>query len=391
VKVLGCTSIRSDYDLLSPLYDLLRDDKDIVFKLVVSGAHLSEYHGKTISQIESDRFDILCKLNTIKSKDDSKASRLKSASILLTEIIDPIEAYQPELLLFSGDREDVLVYSMVGTYLGIPTIHFYSGDHAKDGYVDNPIRHATSKLSTAHFVCLEEHAKRLIAMGELKGRIYKIGSISLDRFYNFKAEPLEYVQKELSKAGKKLRDRYCLMIFHPLGEEIEDTAIKFKYTLDVLESLGIQAVVSYPNTDPNNKKIRKVISEYKENSNIILYENLERNLFLSVFKHSLFIIGNSSAGIYEAASIPLAALNIGERQKGRLAGDNVLFVSGNNEDEIKHAVLEITGDEFQKVVKDVRNPYGNGESAVEAYKLIKKINFSELILKTEDALEVKDE
>ncbi len=48
-------------------------------------------------------------------------------------------------------------------------------------------------------------------------------------------------------------------------------------------------------------------------------------MFLSIFKISQFIIGNSSAGIYEAAAIPIPAINVGKRQQDRMVGENVVF------------------------------------------------------------------
>jgi UDP-hydrolysing UDP-N-acetyl-D-glucosamine 2-epimerase len=391
VKILGCTSIRSDYDLLSPLYSLLKQDDNIDFRLVVSGAHLSDFHGKTLGQIVEDDFDILCKIETIKSNEDSKASRLRSVSILLSKLIDEVVSFAPDLVLFSGDREDVLAYSTVGAYLGIPTIHFYSGDHARDGYVDNPVRHACSKLSSAHFVCLEEHARRLVAMGESKNRVFQVGSIALDRFCNFTPLSFSQIQKKLCGETAGLEKDYCLVIFHPLSEEIENSSVKFEFILRGLKTLGIQGVVSFPNSDPNNFKIRDVISKYSSDPNFIFYENLDRDLFLSIYKKSQFIIGNSSSGILEAASIPIPAINVGERQKGRLAGENVIFIDGNTEEDIIRAILEVKDSQFLKKIESIENPYGNGDSAKKAYELIKTIDFSSLLLKKEDALEVSNE
>ena len=74
MKILSFTSIRSEYDLLSPLYKLLHEDEDIDFRLIVSGAHLSENFGYTKKQIQQDGFEILAELetlinsNTLKSK-----------------------------------------------------------------------------------------------------------------------------------------------------------------------------------------------------------------------------------------------------------------------------------------------------------------------------------
>ncbi|EAW7552257.1 UDP-N-acetylglucosamine 2-epimerase (hydrolyzing), partial [Campylobacter coli] len=169
MRILAFSSIRSDYDLLSPLYKLLNSDLKIDFRILVSGAHLSPYFGYTVKEIEKDGFKILAKIETLLAS-DSKISRVKSAGILLQNSLEMIQNFNPDLMLYAGDREDVIVYGMIGGYLGIPSIHFYGGDHVQDSHIDNPVRHATSKLSSIHFVSCEEHKRRLIGMGENKER-----------------------------------------------------------------------------------------------------------------------------------------------------------------------------------------------------------------------------
>ena len=68
-KILAFSSIRSDYDLMSPLYRLLHEDKDIDFKIIVSGAHLSHSFGYSVEQIRKDNFDILLEIETLLSSD----------------------------------------------------------------------------------------------------------------------------------------------------------------------------------------------------------------------------------------------------------------------------------------------------------------------------------
>ena len=40
--------------------------------------------------------------------------------------------------------------------------------------------------------------------------------------------------------------------------------------------------------------------------------------------HCRFLLGNTSSGIIEAASFAKYVINLGDRQKGRLCGDNVI-------------------------------------------------------------------
>ena len=100
---------------------------------------------------------------------------------------------------------------------------------------------------------------------------------------------------------------------------------------------------------------------------------------------SKFIIGNSSAGIYEAASIPIPAINVGKRQQGRMAGENVVFC-GTSIEEITMNIEKAITPIFSSSIKNIVNPYGDGRSANRAYKLIKEIDLKSQIQKVEDPL-----
>jgi len=381
-KILAFTSIRSDYDLMKPLYELLHADSSVDFKLIVSGAHLSNSFGESVQQIYIDGFDILLEIETLLNS-DSALGRLKSASLLLQNSIDTIAHFSPDLILYAGDREDVLIYSMIGGYLNIPTLHFYAGDHVEDGYIDNPIRHATSKLSTAQFVTIEEHKKRLIRMGEDPKRIFVSGNISLDKFVNFKSLTKVQLKEHFDFTWKS--NDFALVIFHPITCEKESAGIYLDNILKSLISKNIPAFVSYPNVDPGNQKIIDIIERHKKHNDFIFYKNLDRNIFMSIYKNAQFILGNSSSGICEAATFKLPAINVGMRQTGRYADHNVIFC-GTSINEISESIDKSLSDSFQQKLKTLINPYGNGKSANKAYEIIKSIDFNAMLKKTEDPL-----
>ena len=385
MKILALTAIRSDYDLMSGVYKYLKEDKSLELKLLVTGAHLAKASGYSVSEIEKDNFDILLKIESLIDA-DSLSSRIKSASIFLQNSIDVVASYAPDLIVYAGDREEVMVGALLGAYLNIPTAHFFGGDHAQDGHVDNPVRHAVSKLSTTHFVTIEEHRRRLLKMGEPRERIFVIGNPALDRFYTEKIIMKKYLMDSFEHKNFK---KFALLIFHPITEEIDTAHEYFKNILDELDKKGINTFVSYPNVDPGNSKIIKIIENYQNNDNFIFYKNLSRQLFVSLFKNSEFIIGNSSAGILEAASIPIPAINVGKRQLGRFSGGNVLFCDGDKKS-ISDAINIAMSQKFLSSIKIMKNPYGDGNSSLKAYKYIKSISFQKMMFKKEDALEMKN-
>ena len=384
-KLLAFSAIRSDYDLLSQVYKLLNKDKGIQLKIIVSGAHLSRKYGYTVTDIEKDKLDILAKIKTLSNFDD-KTTRLKSASILFQKSIDIVKNYNPDLIIYAGDREEVMVASIIAGYLEIPTLHFFGGDHVKDSHIDNPIRHATSKLSSAHIVSHREHYQRLLEMGEEKKRIFNIGSVALDKFTNETIISKKKIKKYFGI--KNGFNRFALLIFHPIPEERQELENIFENILLTLKQKNINTFVSYPNIDYKNSKIINLIKKYKYDKNFYFYKSLERKIFLSIYKNAEFIIGNSSSGILESASIPIPAINVGFRQKGRRANNNVLFVD-KQKSNIKKGIEKIFSKKFQNKYKSAKNTYGDGKSSLKAYKLIKNINFRKLVYKNEDILKIK--
>ncbi|MCU6433893.1 UDP-N-acetylglucosamine 2-epimerase [Undibacterium sp. Jales W-56] len=383
-KILALTSIRSEYDLMSRVYQRLHSDSQVEFRLLVSGAHLSPSFGFTIQDIKKDGLPILAEVETLISADSSSA-RLKTASILLGASIDIIKAYEPDLIIFAGDREDVLVGAMLGSFLGIPTAHFFGGDHAADGHVDNPVRHATSKLASTHFVSISEHRERLLRLGESANRIFVIGSVALDKFVVEPALPLAHVLGAMAAKPHAYQAPLALLIFHPIDSEKH---VSHEYLTNATQALvekGFHVCLGSPNTDPGNFKLNQLLDQLALHDQVTCYRNLSRPQFINLFQHVALIAGNSSAGILEAATLKIPAINIGERQRGRLCGENVLF-SGGELSNIRAALEIALSPTFTEMLRTLRNPYGDGHSADAAVDLLKTLPFDEFLRKPEDPL-----
>ena len=57
-KIIAITGARSEYDLLSPVYEVLNKDDRFDFGIIVTGAHLSEKFGLSVNLIKEDGFII---------------------------------------------------------------------------------------------------------------------------------------------------------------------------------------------------------------------------------------------------------------------------------------------------------------------------------------------
>jgi GDP/UDP-N,N'-diacetylbacillosamine 2-epimerase (hydrolysing) len=373
-RILAFTSNRSEYDLLSYLFNYLSRDKSIDFRVLVSGAHLSKTYGLTVNHIKKDGIKILDRIETLIDS-DSDSARIKTASILLQNALQSVERFAPELIIYAGDREDVMIAALIGGYLKIATAHFFAGDHDRDGVIDNPLRHATSKLSAFNFASLEEHRRRLLSIGQNPERIFVIGSCALDKF---RLEPVLSREETLGRLSKKITgfEKYALVIFHTFMDHEKKAIEEFKNILKALKNMNIPAVINTPNTDPGSRELIQLINTLRQDKNFLCVNNLERNLFVNLFRNAHFQIGNSSAGILEAASIPLPVINVGERMVGRKSQKNVIFAD-SSVTAIEKAISTATSKRFSDAnIKGLKNIYGDGRSSERAFRILKGLDLT---------------
>ncbi|MBV8047224.1 MAG: UDP-N-acetylglucosamine 2-epimerase (hydrolyzing) [Paludibacterium sp.] len=386
-KILALSSIRSDYDLMSVLYKKLAADTRTDFRLLVSGAHLSPAHGLSVRHIVSDGIPLLSQVETLISS-DSKAGRLKTASNLLAGSIDLVKDFAPDAILIAGDREDVLVGAMIGGFLGIPTVHFFGGDHAADGHIDNPVRHATSKLASLHFVSHEEHRERLLRIGEEPRRIHVTGSLALDKFMSEATIDRADVARRIDAPKNSLHRPWAVLIFHPISEEAEVAPDYIQSACHVLCQRGYHVFLGAPNTDPGSHRLVETLAGLDQDSRITFYRNIDRGLFVNLLRHSAVITGNSSAGILEAPSLQLPTINIGRRQRGRLSAPSVIFTDGS-EREFTTALDRIEQPSFAVGLRTLVNPYGDGNSTAKVIELLHSLDFPAYLSKSVDPLAIR--
>lgn len=380
-KILAITGARSEYDLLSPVFERLNSDARFKLGMLVTGSHLSEKFGNTIDYILKDGFHVEDRVyNLIDSS--TRIGRIISLGNQIQPFAQVFERFRPDIVLVAGDREEAISATMTAAFMDVPVAHFFGGDVAKDGNIDNSIRYAASKFAHIHFPTLEEHRQVLLRLGEDDWRIHVVGNPALDKFVNTPAMTMQQLSKEL-KCELKADEKYLILIQHPIVTEVEQQAAIIEETLEAIVSMGLKCFVSYPNSDPGNFDIIKAYEEYsKKHSQIYLYHNLDRNVYVNLMRHASCQVGNSSSGILEAPSVHLPVVNIGSRQRGRTNAGNVIYVD-YDKGQIKEAILKSIYDEsYRKRVKTLENPYGNGKSSYNVVEILAAIDLnSDLIYK----------
>ena len=377
IKILAVTGIRSEYDIIYPVLDVLRQDPAFDVRLVVGGAHLSAWHQNSLSLIEQDGFLIADKIDYLLMT-DRVTQRVKGVGILTSALAQTVEREQPDVLFVVGDREESIAMAIVGNYMNVLTAHLAGGDTVF-GNADDPIRFATSKLVHIHFPFSQRSADNLERVGEEAFRIFNVGNPALDRI---RMTPQRTLREVSDALHFDISDgNYVALINHPLSSECAEAGKQAEVILAALEQFCIgsnyKVVAIYPNTDPGAYTIVEVLQRYEGKSFIRCYRNLEREVFVNLMRHAKALVGNSSMGILEAPFYKLPVVNVGNRQKGREQAGNVEFVP-YEVGVITQAIHKAcTDEEYRKKVAEVENLFGNGRTSEKIKDVIGSIDIND--------------
>ena len=373
-RICVVTGTRAEYGLLKPVMQEIANS-GLQLRLVVAGMHLSHEFGNTYQVIERDGFEIASRVD-MQLSGDNHAAMAKSIGIGIYGMAQALESLNPDLVLVLGDRVEAFAGAVSGAGLNKVVAHLHGGEVTRGG-LDESMRHAISKFAHLHFVATDSSRVRLIKMGERPDMVYRVGAPGLDPILCMKVRELNDVVDEL---GIALKPPFLLIVQHPVSTEAEAAGNQMRETLEAVKSVGLQAIVVYPNSDSGGRRMIEVIESYREEPWLHIFKNLSREVYLSLLKHAAALLGNSSSGIIEAPSFQLPVVNIGSRQMGRERSDNVLDVAPVRSD-IRSAIHRALNDaEFRLSVRDCVNPYGDGKASRRVVEVIRGLKIGPHIL-----------
>ncbi|WP_274887524.1 UDP-N-acetylglucosamine 2-epimerase [Vibrio harveyi] len=371
-KVAVFTGTRAEYGLLFWLLKDIQSDPDLTLQLLVSGMHLSPEFGETYKQIEKDGFSIDEKIEILLSS-DSAVGTAKSMGLGVLGFADALSRLAPDVLVILGDRFEALAAAQTAMILRIPIVHLHGGEITEGAY-DDAIRHAITKLSYLHGTSTEEYRQRVIQLGESPERVKNIGAIGLDHLKRASFMDTQELSESLNFSIDK---PYFLVTYHPvtLGEEAPEES--FQALLDALDTFpDHQVILTYPNADDGGRRIIPMLEEYARSNpeRVLAIPSLGQVRYLSAVKHAAAVIGNSSSGIIEVPAFDVPTVNIGSRQKGRLAAKSVLNAAATKES-IGNAISLAVSRKYKAENENIANPYGQGDSSKQVIEMIKGLDF----------------
>ncbi|TOP14847.1 UDP-N-acetylglucosamine 2-epimerase (hydrolyzing), partial [Vibrio parahaemolyticus] len=372
-KVAVFTGTRAEYGLLYWLLKDIQDDPELKLQLLVSGMHLSPEFGETYHQIEQDGFVIDEKIEILLSS-DSAVGTAKSMGLGVLGFADALSRLKPDILVILGDRFEALAAAQTAMILRIPIVHLHGGEITEGAY-DDAIRHAITKLSYLHATSTEDYRQRVIQLGESPDRVKNVGAIGLDHLKRATFMTVDELAKSLAF---NLTQPFFVVTYHPVTLGDEKPEVSFQALLDALDEFpNHQVILTYPNADDGGRRIIPILEQYTQANpqRVLAIPSLGQVRYLSAVKYADAVIGNSSSGIIEVPAFDVPTVNIGSRQKGRLAAKSVLNCKPDQIDisaSIRAAVQRAYKKDSNEVVL---NPYGEGNTSGQVIDMIKTLRF----------------
>ncbi len=317
-RICYLTGTRADFGLMASTLQAISDNAALELDLLVTGMHLSADHGHTVDEIEAAGLRIRRRLPVV-LRPSSGVTMARGIGHMLVGIVDALGEDPPDLLLLLGDRGEMLAGAIAALHLNLPIVHIHGGE--RSGTVDEPVRHAISKLAHYHCVATAQSRERLIRMGERADAVFVTGAPGLDGLAALARESRQELCQALALDPHR---PVALMVFHPVLQEAGDAARAATTILDALHAHACQVVALMPNADAGSDAIRQVLQSAAADADVRVVTHLGRPRFAAWMAACDCMIGNSSAGIIEAATFGTPVLNLGSRQNLRERNANVV-------------------------------------------------------------------
>jgi len=361
------TSSRADFGIYLPLLKRLEADAAFELSIIAFGTHLSPAHGYTIEQIEAAGFKVPYQIETVPANDTPAA--ISTAMGLTTfKFASFWDEHNTsfDMVFCLGDRYEMFSAVTAGIPFQIKFAHLHGGETTL-GAIDNVFRHAITLASKYHFVSTADAAQKV---AEITGRneyIYYTGALGLDNLADMELCSVEEFRQNWDL---DLSRQTILVTFHP---ETVDYNSNEQYATELVKTIkslnGYQVLITMPNADTAGNIIRNALRDnFSDSPNVFLTENLGTKGYFTAMKYCAFLLGNTSSGIIEAASLGKWVVNLGDRQKGRKAGDNVIHTPIDADDILK-AIQHIE----QSGSPGNTNIYFNGGAANRIVEVLKQI------------------
>ena len=355
MRLAVLTTGRQDWGILRSTCLILRDDPRFDLRLLVGGMHCVDRFGRTERQIEEEGFRPVERLDWIVEGATATAQTGRA----VTAVGDALARQRPDALLLVGDRSETAAAALAATLELVPVVHLHGGEETA-GAFDDPLRHAITKLSHLHLVSHADHARRVIALGESPDTVHVVGAPGLDNMHRADLPTRAELERDL---GIALVPPVVLVTLQPTTLASNETAEHERVAVTAaMDDVSATYVITLPNDDPGAEPLRQALVAAGEGDRRIAVEALGERRFWGMLRVADAVLGNSSSALIEAPALGVPAVNVGDRQRGRIRGDTVIDVDPSP-GSVARALREALSPATRERLAIAGSPFGDGRSA----------------------------
>jgi UDP-hydrolysing UDP-N-acetyl-D-glucosamine 2-epimerase len=328
-KVCVVITARPSYARVKTALEAIRDHPALELQLVVAASALLERYGAAVRTIEADGFEIAERVYMV-LEGENLVTSAKSTGLGMLELATVFDNLRPDVVVTIADRFETLATAAAAAYTNIPVAHLQGGEVS--GSIDEKVRHAVTKLSDIHLVATERARNYVIRMGEDPEMVFRTGGPDIDlaaQIAGTDGDSTLDVFDEYGGVGEtfSLADGYAVVVQHPVTTEHADSQRQITETLFAMLDAEIPTLWFWPNVDAGSDGTSKGIRAFREDvapERFHFFRNMPPERFLELVNRSSVLVGNSSVAIRECSFLGVPAVDIGDRQRGREHGPNIL-------------------------------------------------------------------
>lgn len=327
-KVCVVVASRANYGRIKYVMKAVQQHPDLELQLIVGASTLLERFGRAVDVIRQDGFEPDRSIYYV-VEGETPLTQAKSTGMGIVELSTAFQDLQPDMVVTVADRFETMATAIAASYMNIPLVHVQGGEVS--GNIDDRVRHAITKLSDIHFPCTEQSRQRLIQMGEAAERVFNYGCPAMDIIASEDTSISNEIMAGYTGVGTPIdwSKPYILMVQHPVTTSFGSGKQQVLDTLHALcEFPDHQKVVLWPNADAGSEHVAKGIRLFRElekPQNFHFYLNFSPDDYGRVLANAKACVGNSSSFIREGSFLGVPAVVIGDRQRNREHGSNVMF------------------------------------------------------------------
>lgn len=370
-KIIFVISARASITRIRTVIEFCKKKKNLDIIVVATASSVSNKYGNSIDKLEE--YGIYCnwKINTL-FNDEKISSQPKTTAAMINELSTFFENQSPDAVVTVADRFETMATAIAASYMNIPLVHIQGGEVT--GNIDEKVRHSVTKLADLHFVSNKDSFKRVKLLGERCDSIHLTGCPSVDVAYMAKSINIKKIQLDGVGSNIDLKKPYIMVLQHSDTNRYELSREDVNKIIKAIIKINMQTLWFWPNPDIGTSKIAEGIRSFRENndlSNILFIKHIPDLFFLKLLDNAKCLVGNSSVGIRECSFLGTPVVNIGDRQKNRLRGKNVIDVDLDI-DSIYSAIIKQS-----KIGKFSSSTlYGNGDAGKKTAEILSKTCFS---------------